>query len=106
MKINLSKNQKIIGLVLLAIVIVLVAVLLIYKNKTVNKNTSAPTTVLKPVFLDDKEKTDLNIKPETKVQAIKRNAAGQVMLYKVINNDTDIITNLNQIKPVSATPEK
>ncbi|MHB8903613.1 MAG: hypothetical protein ACYC40_00725 [Patescibacteria group bacterium] len=99
MKFNFSKKQKIIGLVLVGLLLIVVILALLLKNKNAGSQLTNPgSTILKPVFLDNKEKTDLNIKPENKVQVIQRNAEGKIILYKVIKNDNDIITDLNQIK--------
>ena len=69
------------------------------KKAAVSQINSGGSTILKPVFLDNAEKTDLNIKTATKVQVIKRSPEGKVMLYKVINNDNDIVTDSTQLTP-------
>lgn len=99
MKLNLSNQQKKISLLILTILLLAIIFLVFFINKN-DKNLSNPDESFKPVFLDSSEKTRLNISPEIKVQVLKRNAEGKIILYKVIKNDSDVITDLNQIKPV------
>ena len=101
MKINLTKKQKIIifaGLILILLIIAASIFLIKKKNSNLPAvNNSA--ALIKPVFLDSAEKAALNIKAATKVQVIERSPAGKIMLYKVINNDSDIISNAAQLAP-------
>ena len=103
MKINLSKKQKIIIFSGLILILLIIAVGFFFNQK---KKSSSPAVnnsaaVIKPVFLDSAEKTALNIKADTKVQVIKRSPDGKIMLYKVINNDSDIISNAAQLAPAA-----
>lgn len=106
MKFTLSKNppnRKIIIFSLLGLALLIIILLLVSRTKNNNNQLTKPgSTVLNPVFLSDKEKADpyINVKPETKIQVLKRDAAGRVVLYKVINSDSDIVTDLNQVKPI------
>lgn len=94
-----NKNKKIIGLALLGLLLIVVIFLIFFRTKNTNNQLTEPgSTILKPIFLSNQEKTDLNIKPETKIQVIQRDAAGKIILYKVINNDSDIVTDLNQVE--------
>ncbi len=109
MKFHLSKKQKSILIIVLAFAaLILVTMILVFsKHKNNDNQLNEPgSTVLKTVFLNNKEKTELNIQPETKIQVIKKDADGKIVLYKVIRNDSDIITDLNQIKAVSPSAEK
>lgn len=98
MKFNFSKKQKIFSILLLGLLLIIVILIFLKNKNNTNQLTEPGSTVLKPVFLDNKEKTDLNIKPELKIQVLQRNAEGKIILYKVIKSDNDIITDLNQIK--------
>jgi len=110
MKFNLSKKQKRLSLSILVLILIISLIFFIvnYTNqkKKNEDNNISNSTIIKPVFLDAAEKAALNISPETKVQVIKRTAAGKILLYKVIKNNNDIITDLNQIKPLTAQAEK
>lgn len=100
MKLILSKKQKIIGFSLLILILLIIFGFLFFYNKQrAVLSDSTNSSVLKPVFLNKAEKTALNIKPETKIQVIKRNSEGKIILYKVIKNDSDIVSNLNQLTP-------
>jgi hypothetical protein len=95
MKFKISKKQK--KIIILAVILGLVVIvsLIFFFNR---QNHSKQNVNLGSDFLDKSEKINLNIKPETKIQVLKRDASGNIVLYKVIRNDSDIITDLNQIK--------
>ena len=100
MKFIITKKQKIIGLSFLGLLLIISLSLIIFDLRSTakladNQNRSA----LKPVFLTNVEKTALNINPETKIQVIKKDTAGNLMLYKVIKNDADIVTDLKKLEP-------
>ena len=98
------KNKKIIILVSIGLLILLFAVVLIFKQSQRNKVSETPGTAITPVFqadyLSQAEKQKLELPAETKVQALKRNTQGEVMVYKIIRTDKDI-TNPNDIAPIS-----
>jgi high-affinity Fe2+/Pb2+ permease len=101
MKINLTKKQKTVIFAGLILILLIIAVTLFFNHR---KKTSSPVlnnsaALIKPVFMVSAEKAALNIKAETKVQVIKRSPDGKIMLYKVINNDSDIISNASQLAP-------
>jgi hypothetical protein len=107
----MTKLKKIISISLAAaIVLIVILVILIIKK------TSGPLpggqfsepTVVAPKFLDDAAKEKLGIAPETKIQSLKENEKGEVMVYKVINNDSDIVLSPAQIGSISPrqTPAK
>ena len=95
MKFKISKKQKKIIILAVVLGLIIIASLLFFFNR---QNRSKQNVNLGSDFLNKSEKIDLNIKPETKIQVLKRDAAGNVVLYKVIKNDSDIVTDLNQIK--------
>lgn len=97
MKLILTKKQKLISLLALIIILMIIVILLLIKN---NKTTTV-STVFEPVFLNEAQKISLNIKPETKVQVISRDSQGNILVYKVIKNNNDIITGLNQVNLAS-----
>lgn len=103
MKLNLSKKQKKIFILTLIFLLILGAGFILFVN---NKHNIKQLSELKSDFLDESEKINLNIKPETKIQVLKRDAAGNVVLYKVIRKDSDIITDLGQIKADTPRQQK
>jgi len=98
------KNKKIIILVGAGVLVLLFAASLIIRQN--RQNNIVETQVTQPVenfqadFLSPAEKQNLNITTDLKVQALKRNAQGEVMVYKIIRNDKDII-NPEKVKPIS-----
>lgn len=56
----------------------------------VNKN---PKAITAPEFMSDKEKEALKIDKATKVQILQRLSDGTIGAYKVIHNDSDILTS-------------
>lgn len=107
MKFDISKKQaKIILAVLISFLIFFVVYMFII-NKGVNKKINdKQAEVFVPTFLDEAEKIRLNVRPENKIQVLKRNAEGKIILYKVIQKDSDIVTNLDQITSVSPNVNK
>lgn len=55
-------------------------------------NTPVYTKTIQVEFMKDAEKTKLGIPIELKVQVLDRNAEGTVLGYKIIRQDSDIIT--------------
>ena len=98
MKFSLSKKQiKIILAFIISLLIFFVIYIFIINKNAIKKNIDKRAEVFVPTFLDDAEKTRLNIRPENKIQVLERNAEGKIILYKVIRKDSDIVTNLDQI---------
>lgn len=102
----MDKRKKNIILILIIILVVLMALAIIFyikqkeRSGTIDSSSSTPVP-FKIEFLTDTEKTVFNIKPEARVQVLKRAASGDVLVYKVIRNDSEIITDLGQIKTIS-----
>lgn len=55
----------------------------------VSENQSA---YLEPVFMSTEEKASLYIPTETKVQVLNRDEKGEPITYKIINNDSEVVT--------------
>jgi len=101
----IKKNFIIIGAAILLVILIL-AIFLIYQKhhqaKTSSFNTAAGFNVksgkiIKPDFLTAAEKKTLGVAPNLQIQALKRNASGQVMLYKVVTASSGLVTDLSQI---------
>jgi len=97
-------NKKVIILIL-AIVIILAILLVVFLSQ--KNNTSQLTTTeklnetpFKIEFLDDAEKANLNVSPETKIQVLQRGPNGEPLVYKVINNQDDIISDLSGVEVI------
>lgn len=106
MKFSISKKQKII-LVAFILLLIFVIFYIFIINKNINKKiNNKQSEVFVPTFLEDKEKNRLNIRSENKIQVLKRNAEGKIILYKIIREEGDIVTSLEQIVPISSSVDK
>ena len=59
-----------------------------------------------PDFLSEEEKDGFGLPAEAKVQSLKRDENGQVMVYKIIRSDSDIILDPAGIAPISPRQKK
>ncbi|MFA5024364.1 MAG: hypothetical protein WC523_05375 [Patescibacteria group bacterium] len=105
------KNKKIIiisALILLAIIVFLLIIFLNkeMKSKTVDREKTTSSTPFKVEFLSNQEKTQLGIPTDLKIQSLKRGPKNELVAYKIIKNDADIITDLSQIGPISPREQK
>lgn len=119
-------SKKIIWMSLVAVAIVVLAIALALAGKKGTNNNQAgpgvdsgsmenatpqsvvpvPETIdwkkeagadFKVEFMNDSEKQDMGIPPETKVQVLARDKeTGVVLAYKIINAESDIINSLEQ----------
>jgi len=100
------KNKKPTILIMAAagLIIILAVVILVVKqaqkNKLDNEVKVEPTEVFKPEFLTAEEKQALNIPAELTAQALKRNAQGGIMVYKLIRDEGEAV-NPAKVKPIS-----
>ncbi len=93
------KNRKVIILsfLLLFVAIAIVFIFIMFKENPV----LPPVPAYQPEFLNASEKQNLGLPASSRIQALKRDAGGQVMIYKIIRNDSDIVTDPSQVGPVS-----
>ena len=89
-----KKQAIILGSIFLLIVVVLL-IALAYKSKQ-SGNKAEPT--FKIEFMNDQEKSDLNLDPSTRAQVLERDPDGKAMTYKVINSDSDVVNSLEEVK--------
>jgi hypothetical protein len=100
-----TRQQKLMVISGLAIVvIILLSWILFFSHKPAGTLiTSAPATNAQiiPDFLSTTEKAKLGISAQLKVQALGRDARGQVTVYKIIKDDSDVVVDPSNIKPIS-----
>jgi len=65
-----------------------------------NKATSVTSSTYQPEFLNAGEKQTFGLPTDAKVQAF-RDAQGGVKVYKIIRNDSEIVSNPSQVGPIS-----
>lgn len=93
MKIPIRINKKTAFIILAAVILVAIIILLIiFQAKRHSRITPAETTAtFTPVFLSTEEKQDMKIPDDLKVQVLNRDSNGEVMTYKIIKTETDVV---------------
>jgi len=101
-------KKKIIIISLAALILILIISLVVFKknNDSVKDNDNRETAGLVtenfvPDFLTTAEKSKLGISDDKQIQAVTRDQSGEVTVYKIINNEADIVDPA-QIKPISS----
>jgi len=102
-------NKKIIISISALLVIILIILLLIFgkllkKESTLETDQSSNQKPFQVEFLNNEEKANLNISPEIEIQVLQRGPNNEPLVYKVINNETDVVTDLSNIN--SFRPER
>ena len=104
MKLDLKLNKKKIIIIALSVLVLLLIIFLIMflakKNGNVSNNNTDVSKSFTPDFLSVEEKTKLGIPVDAKIEAMMRDQQGEVTVYKVIKNDSDVVDPA-QVKPVS-----
>ncbi len=88
-----NKKIKLIFLGSIILFLIIIGLFLLIKNNygLNTSNTVNFSSKFEPEFLTTQEKNKFTIDPNTKVQAVFRNNAGEVTVYKIINNDSDVV---------------
>jgi hypothetical protein len=100
-----NKNTMIILAVILVIIIILG--LFVFFGSRDSGSESLQSSSLNgqnlptPEFLSTAEKEKFGLPSEAQVQSLKRDAAGQVLVYKIIRSDQDIVVDPAKITPLS-----
>lgn len=104
MKLDVKLDKKkiiiIASSVLALLLIIFLIIFLTKKNGNVSDNNTDVPKSFTPDFLNVAEKTKLGIPVEAKIQAMTRDQQGEVTVYKVIKNDSEIV-DPSQVKPAS-----
>jgi len=105
------KNKKLLILLSGGVIILLAFMVLIMAQFNSNKskkpssdplvdNKGEQAVPFQPEFLTPEEKQSFNIPNDFKAQAIKRGDNGEVMVYKLIRSDSDVVDPA-KIGPIS-----
>ena len=94
-----NKNLYIIITAGVGLILIIALAFILFPAK---KNIPLPsaTSTYQPEFLNAGEKQTFGLPTDAKVQAF-RDARGNVMVYKIIRNDSEIVTNPSQVGPIS-----
>ena len=99
----MKKTTKII--IILAVIIVAALLIFLFKDQTgkgfmTNTNKSSETgqsglksDTGKVEYMGTEEKNSLNIPDSQKIQVLSRDEEGMVTAYKIINSDSDVVTD-------------
>lgn len=106
--INFSFLKKHIKLAILSLVIIfiiacafIIFLLLWHKDtKTVNINFTASSTPT-PEFLSAEEKDKFGLPADVRAQSLSKDADGNILVYKIIYSDADIIADPSAVAPIS-----
>jgi len=109
MNIDLKMNRKkiiIISLITLLFFLIIVGVLIFKKNQiNQNNESNLEEKIFVPEFLSTEEKIKLEIPAEAKIQAITRDPEGEIKVYRVMKNDSDIVDPAT-VGPISPRTKK
>ena len=97
-------NKKKIIIVSLVALVIVAGLLFILLNNSKTKGwrdrQNQPAEVFEPDFLTPAEKAKFDIPAEVKVQSLSRDENGEVMVYRIIRNEVDVV-DPEKVAPVS-----
>lgn len=97
-------NKKKIIIVSLAALVIVAGLLFILLNNSKMRGgrdrQNQPAEVFEPDFLTPAEKEKFDIPAEIKVQSLSRDENGEVMVYRIIRNEVDVV-DPEKVAPVS-----
>lgn len=83
----------------MVVIIALVIVLILSTGKSsVSPFGDSDVVPYEPEFMDNLEKSAFSLPEDAKIQVLKRSEIGAVEVYKIIREDADIVTDLEEIK--------
>ncbi len=98
-------NKKIIILIVLVVVILSVILLVIFLSQRNNPTPLAEDkqtpAQFKVEFLNTEEKEALNISPELRIQVLQRGPNGEALVYRVIENEDEVVSDISEVKTIS-----
>ena len=97
------KNKKIIifaGILIFGAILVVIFLLTNKKTEEILTPIANQPSIanFQPEFISLEEKQQKNLLPEDKIQAVKRGANGELMIYKIIKTDQDIYYPSKQLE--------
>jgi len=96
----MPKNKKLLIFGLALIILILAGIIIWKRSDSANK--LQPTLVeAGPEFMTDSEKTKLGIPAELKIQTLRRDEIGEVTVYKIIRDESDIVLDQTKIGPIN-----
>jgi len=98
--------KKSLYILISALILIIVVFVLFWLNRSRNdvKNVNQTNTdvinneIIVPIFMTDIEKKSLGLSPDAQVQVLNRADSGEIMMYKIIRSNEDLITNRKQLQ--------
>lgn len=87
----MNKRQIILIVITLAAIAALVILILVKRPFSPASELAGPT--FEPEFLNENEKAQFGLPVEASVQVLRRGEDGQVEVYKVIRQDSDLVSD-------------
>jgi len=97
----MDKNKKLLILSGLIIITLIIIFLIFFDRDKINKNPEEVPTAIAPVFLDDSEKQQLGVPVDMEIQDLGRGDNGELLYYRVVKDETDIILDSTEVPPAS-----
>ena len=96
------KDKKI-YIIVASLAVLLLIVVLAFIIFPIRKSKPLPLApvVYQPEFLNVNEKQALGLPADSKIQALGRDSAGGVTVYKIIKSDSDIVSNPSKVGSIS-----
>jgi len=108
----MTKKYKIFALVLSLLIIILLWLAWVQIFGRYSDKNFRGGNLAAPEFMNAQEKKQFQVPSELKAQIINRNEAGGITVYKIVNTDTDVILDPDNVpslsprSPRSAAPAK
>ena len=104
----MKNSYKVIILAVLVLIVVGLVYWLWFRSEPVPDAPSEPLSggVLHSLeFMTDGDKKALGLPLGTRAQVISREADGEISVYKIIRNDSDIVADPSRLAPISPRAE-
>lgn len=64
------------------------------ENEPLNNNI---VSAYEPEFMNEEEKNERGLPTDSKIQVMKRNSEGETTIYKIIREESDVVTDMELI---------
>jgi len=107
----LKEKRKIIIAAGAFLFILLIGLIIFFSLRDKNKlnqepNSNPQNNLPAPEFLNVAEKDKFGLPADAKVQSLNKDEAGNILVYKIIYSDNDIIADPSAVAPISPRQKK
>lgn len=96
----MNKKQKLIIVSSLATLLIIVVILIIISNRGDDQGYWPDENQYVPEFMSAEEKKMFGLSEDANIQVLKREDSGMAEVYKVIREESDIIYDLDSVRPI------